>query len=685
MIPVQWARGVLRGIVAFDRSSLEYGFALRCTIGVAIPLVVAIALGHPSAGFAASIGSLIGGFTSQQGIYRSRLTVLLAVTAGIALSSFLGALAAPWLPALILLTALIGYLYGTVSQFGLPAGVAAMNTAVAFIIFSSLPLSLGQDLLQSSLLMLGGFIQMVLLLIVWPIDRSAIERRGLAAVYRELAAYASTLTDRTSLAPPIAAIANARRIVADQLPLARSSEVARFKRILSEAEALRLRLGALMVIRAGVSAGESPSQFLASAIAEQLNALASTLDGTMSRDELEAVRSKTLGAYEAFELAYAHNHFAIAVTRDIAAHLRDATQGVAVAATGGPVRLLFSAAARPSAYIRTKIDWFSRDAIRLALVLSIAMLLGHTIFSAARGYWIALTVALVLKPDLQSTIVRGFARIGGTLVGAVIAVLAVSGANGNPWWLAAGLVTAAAVCYLTIVANYALFSTAMTVFVVLSLDLLGRAGQATVADRVLDTLLGGALAMAGYVAFPSWARRRTRPLLADNVDAQRALGVTLLDAYVDPERVDRENIDDLRTHCWKIRTEVEASIDAARAEPHRPHTIGVGRALNVLAAIQSFSLSNMALEAGLETMPPAAPMPALAAFRDALDGRMREIATAFIEKRAAAADDTLQRIYLELSTSPETTAHATSRFVAEYANGYVQSVVTLARLTGSSS
>ena len=133
------------------------------------------------------MGALIGGFTSLQGIYRSRIAVVFAVTLGIAISSFLGALAAPSLPALIVLTIAVGYFYGTIAQFGMPAGVAALNTTVAFVIFSSLPLTPRQDFEQSSLLFLGGMIQVVLLMLAWPLDRSAIERRGLAAAYRDLA------------------------------------------------------------------------------------------------------------------------------------------------------------------------------------------------------------------------------------------------------------------------------------------------------------------------------------------------------------------------------------------------------------------------------------------------------------------------------------------------------------------
>jgi uncharacterized membrane protein YccC len=676
MLSARWARGVVSSILAFDRSSIEYGFAVRCTIGVAIPLVAACAFGHPSAGFAPAIGALIGGFTSLQGIYRSRVAVVLAVTLGIAVASFLGALAAPSLPILILLTLVVGYFYGTVAQFGMPAGVAALNTTVAFIIFSSLPLSPLQDLEQSSMLFLGGLLQAVLLMLAWPLDRAAIERRGLAKAYRELSHYAASLSTLATQAPPIAALATARQIVADQQPLARSRDVARYKRILAEAEALRHRLGALTILRADPALAE-----LARATGEQLSALAATLDGTMTKAELETVRTQTLVAFVAFERAFSGDAFAIALVRDIAAHLRDATQGVAVAATGRPVRLFFSAIPRPRAYIQTKIDWFGRDAIRIAIILAVAMLLGHTVFAASRGYWIALTAALVLRPDLQGTVVRGFARIAGTLVGAVAAVLAVLASHGNPVWQSAVLVAAAAVCYLMLIPNYAIFSTAMTIFVIVALDLLGAGGHTTVANRVVDTLIGGALAIAGYFAFPSWALRRTRPLLAETVDAQRAFAVALLDAYAFPLRENRSDIAVIRTRSWKIRTEVEAAIDAARAEPNRPHTIGVARSLDILGAIQSFSLVSMALEAGLETMPPGPALPEIAPFRDALDRTMREIGNALLENRAPVVDNDLDATFGLLTADAPQNAHATIALIAEYAGGYVQSVAALARLS----
>ena len=68
-----WLRELAATVGTFDRSALEPGYALRCTVGVAIPLVIAAMLGKPSLGVAAAIGAFITGFTSLQGIYRTRL------------------------------------------------------------------------------------------------------------------------------------------------------------------------------------------------------------------------------------------------------------------------------------------------------------------------------------------------------------------------------------------------------------------------------------------------------------------------------------------------------------------------------------------------------------------------------------------------------------------------------------
>lgn len=593
----------------FDRSTLEPGFALRCTIGVAIPLIVAAALGRPALGITAAIGAFITGFTSLQGIYRTRLSAILVAAVSMSAASFVGAVAAHSTSGVIAATAVAGYLCATIGQTGPIAATVGLNSLVAFVLFSSQPLTPPAALVQSGLVAAGGAIQALLLLIAWPFARLETERSAVASVYRDLAAYARAVAHGTSAMPPITPFATARQVLADPQPFARAAETARLQRLLEDAEVIRKRLGAAVSIR-------EPTL----PVAEKLDAIAASLE---SGGEAEWVPG--------FDL----------LSRP-----------------------------QPGPYVGNHIVWLGRDSLRFALVLAIAMALGRH-FEAARGYWIPLTTAIVLKPDFLTTVVRGFARIGGTLVGAVVASLATALLRGHAAAQVAGAIVAAAAAYVTFNPNYALFTIAITSFVVISLGMRGLPGTTTIDQRVLDTLAGGALAMIGYLALPTWERKRTRALLADLIDAQRALASALFRAYADPSDKSRAAIERLRTEVWKIRTAVEASIDRTRSEPHRHHTIGAGRALRILAATQRFALANLALEAGLASLDLATNAAALRAFAEALDVRMAEIAQALRESRRAPADSEIAASLARL--------HGPLR---ERADAYLDAVRRMARLIG---
>ena len=201
------------------------------------------------------------------------------------------------------------------------------------------------------------------------------------------------------------------------------------------------------------------------------------------------------------------------------------------------------------------------------LVLGIAMVLARH-FAADRGYWIPLTAAIVLKPDFQTTFVRGFARIGGTILGAIIATLVLAALRNNASLEVAGILLATGIAYLTFFPNYAIFTVAITSFVVLVLHMRGLPGTTTIDARLLDTLGGGALAMVGYLVLPSWERQRTRALLADLIEAQRDVAAAILDAYAKPSPDRKRAIARARNAAWQARTAVESSIDRSRQEPN---------------------------------------------------------------------------------------------------------------------
>ena len=86
------ARRIVADALRLNWSGLEVRFALRCTVGIAIPLIAAIAGGQPLAGVSAAYGALVTGLASRQGHYRTRVGAMLAASAALAVSAFAGAL-----------------------------------------------------------------------------------------------------------------------------------------------------------------------------------------------------------------------------------------------------------------------------------------------------------------------------------------------------------------------------------------------------------------------------------------------------------------------------------------------------------------------------------------------------------------------------------------------------------------
>lgn len=610
--------------------------------------MAATALHQPALGIPAAIGAFITGFTSLQGIYRTRLAAVLLAAAGMAITSFIGALAAHSTPGVVTATVVAGYAVGTLGQISAVASTVALNSFVAFILFSSQPLPVSGAAEDSALVLAGGLIQAALILIAWPLSRRAAERTALADVYRDLATYARSLKGGSPGLPPIVPLATARQILADPQPFSSAGEIARLRRLLEDSEIIRRRLGS-----AAANGEESKA---AAALAEPLADVARLLTGEKATTS--------------------------AGTK-LPPHVRDAVEAATMLETGRVPSFGLLSKPRPGPYVRNRILWFGRDSSRFAAVLGIAMVIGRH-FQADRGYWIPLTAAIVLKPDFQTTLVRGFGRIAGTLAGAVVATFAAAPLRGHAFLQNAGILVTAGAAYVTFNPNYALFTVAITSFVVIVLGMRGLPGTTTIEMRLLDTLAGGALAIIGYLALPSWEHKRTRALLADLLDAQRRFASLMLRQYAAPENDLRGEIENARTNLWQVRTTAESSIDRTRREPRRPHTIGAGRALRLLAATQRFALANLALEAAIETQRDAK-IPELPQFAAALDAELAELAAALRESRRAHIDDRLAVMMAQFQQELAQTHDPARRFRLERMIAYGDAAAHIARFVGGAS
>ncbi|HEY2443917.1 MAG TPA: FUSC family protein [Streptosporangiaceae bacterium] len=143
-------------------------------------------------------------------------------------------------------------------------------------------------------------------------------------------------------------------------------------------------------------------------------------------------------------------------------------------------------------------------AVRLMASIGVAAVLSD-ILPLQRSYWVVLTVAIVLKPDFGSVFARALQRGIGTIVGAVAGAIILAVVPYGPWLLIPLAVLAALLPYGRSV-NYGLLSTFLTPLVVVLIDLLDRGGWRLAEARLIDTLLGCAVALGvGYAPWPaSW-------------------------------------------------------------------------------------------------------------------------------------------------------------------------------------
>jgi len=144
-----------------------------------------------------------------------------------------------------------------------------------------------------------------------------------------------------------------------------------------------------------------------------------------------------------------------------------------------------------------------RYAARLCLTLMLAVSLSHLLHQLNR-YWLPLTTLIVMKPDFYRTYTSAVARVLGTFAGIILA-------SSLTWLLhpAAlvldGLVLAfgwASFAWQRV--NYALFSSALTAYIVFLIATSGLPEMTVTANRLMDTALGSLIALGSRALGHRW-------------------------------------------------------------------------------------------------------------------------------------------------------------------------------------
>ena len=568
---------VLRQSLKVNLAGWRPGSATRCALVLAVMLLGGTLFGHPEWGVAAAIGAFNAGLASLTGVYRTRLRLMLQiclVTFGCAL---LGGLVGHSLVLAVLVLTLGSLLFSLYGEVVPSASTLTLQATMTLLIISGLQLPPSAVPGTALLVLLGGAAQVLVLGVVWPLDRHQPERRSVSLVFAALADFVQgwdlppepgrLFPDDTPFRDALASLGSAQ----DDDGHPRHTQL---RVLLEEAEGLRAALISLG-LEPWVRRQDEPVRLFRRVLVRVLTRVrrqvrqgqSSAVSPLVSSGALRALRVAAHRAAPPGELAAADAAPAstpLALTLDL---LKRVSLPGREPAGGVVPHVPPTSTGRPAAFrdLRpTPGQW--KHALRLALAIGLSDLLVR-LLAVPHGYWLPLTVGVVLRADYVTTVTRGAARLLGTLAAVLLGLLV---GLAHP---AAGTVTllvlaAAWLAYSLLQVGYAPFSAAVSLYVIFSVSASGLSQGAVAEGRLLYTVLGGVVAVVAFLVWPIWQAGTARERLRQVAVRQQEYAAALLRYGEAPSQ---------EAGSPEIEVEVEQARSAAR-------TARVGAEGAVLAA-----------------------------------------------------------------------------------------------------
>ncbi|CAN5877992.1 FUSC family protein [soil metagenome] len=514
----------------------------RSLLGVVLAVAVALQWGSMTAAVAAGGSAAVAGAVALQDGPRSRIQLVVAVSVGLGVSVLLSVLSAPHSVVFTVVVGLWCFGAGLVWALGASAGLVAAAATALLVTSSIVPNDFG-GAVTAAVLAVGGGLAQAVLVAAWPRQRWQVQHLALATAYRSVARHARLLATE-----PVDA--SGAVVSFDPTPLISLREAF----TLSDRQA-RSRLPeriAMTLATLGPSA-RAPE------VASVLTAAADVVEGVAGAGGAVDALSRADNAVGALTGAAAVAGQRLRHQLCEAVELQESRRAPLSES---------AAAARHVLQANLTLDSpIFRHAIRLATAAALGTA-AWRVSGTLQGYWIVLTVVMVLRPETAHTYTRCVTRIAATAGG--IAVATVLTVLCHPSGLVSAVLAVAflGVAYAVAGIGYAAVNAALAAAIVLLLDISGAADGTTMRERLIAAAIGGGLAVASHVVLPDRALIRLRQRAGELLKAEIDYAASVLRAFVHPP-VDVD-IDVALAAAWqrasRARSAFEAASGAVRGE-----------------------------------------------------------------------------------------------------------------------
>ena len=553
----------LRNSLRFDTSLVSPVAGAVTALPVVAVFVIGLVAGTDSGAIAMAVGANLIAIASLVGAPRLSLRIAILDAFLLGVSVFVGTLTGSitWLHLLLLVPWCFGA--GMVEVFGQTSATVGSQAVIAYVVLGRFNGSLLFAVHFSLLVTLGAVIEIVALALLRLPSSLRYQRTRLATSIEAVARLA--LQDPTSSATAALSSLDDTEQVLDDPALFGRTDVRELRAIFDQTRRLRLEITTLSGLRVRLRAMDDQNDELrvATSLEPLSNALVEMANSLRQRSN-SSWRPIVIDFEEkigALDVDVSEPSVAQRLASQCAEHLRAVAgqlraMGKLIETSGlDSGRRVWRPAlpkfARPD-LTRLRSDALTlkdnftfaspafRHAVRLAVAVPAAAVLGSAL-GLPRSFWLTFAVLVILKPDYSSLIDRGFGRLLGTIIGATFAALLVGGLHPDLTVTVLLVAFSAWAAYSTWYASFAVSFGFITALVLVLLSVSATDTLTTALDRLIDFSLGGVIALAAYLVWPTSLRTSVSDAIANLYHALERYLAAAFDIVEgknpDPERI----------------------------------------------------------------------------------------------------------------------------------------------------